>query len=307
MLLHLKCAGLRCAGLAAACWLVSCGGGPPAPSRISLPDGFQPEGIASQGDLIYVGSIPTGAVYRADVRTGSGAVLVPAATGRAAIGLKVAGGRIFVAGGATGQAFVYDADTGADLAAYTLAPPGGTFINDVVIAGDAAWFTDSQNAVLYRVGIPPGGTLGGQEAVSALSLTGDFQLQAGATNLNGIAFTGSSLVAVQTGTGFLFLVDPATGVTRRIDLGAETLLDGDGLLLEGRTLFAVQNQLDQVAVVDLSADFTAGTVRVRLSVPGFDVPTTIAAAGGHLYAVNARFGITATPQTQFDVVRFDQP
>lgn len=71
---------------------------------IPLPDGFQPEGIAvGTGTTFYVGSIPTGAVYRGDLRTGEGEVLVPAQTGRAAIGLKYheRAGLLFVAGGPT--------------------------------------------------------------------------------------------------------------------------------------------------------------------------------------------------------------
>src|SRR5918999_1632060 len=71
------------------------------PQRIALPNGFQPEGIASTGGTdLFVGSIPTGAVWRGDARTGSGAILVPPHEGRSAIGIKVAGGLIFVAGGA---------------------------------------------------------------------------------------------------------------------------------------------------------------------------------------------------------------
>jgi hypothetical protein len=35
----------------------------------------------------------------------------------------------------------------------------------------------------------------------------------------------------------------------------------------------------------------------------FDVPTTIAKFGNALYAVNARFGTTPTPDTEYDVVR----
>ncbi len=48
------------------------------PGRIDLPDGFQPEGVATAGEQFFVGSIPTGAVYRGSLRTGNGAVLVPA-------------------------------------------------------------------------------------------------------------------------------------------------------------------------------------------------------------------------------------
>src|SRR5689334_10354962 len=59
------------------------------PDVIPLPNGFQPEGIASgNGTTFYVGSIPTGAIYRGDLRTGEGAVLVPAQLGRSATGLK---------------------------------------------------------------------------------------------------------------------------------------------------------------------------------------------------------------------------
>ena len=51
------------------------------PGRIDLPDGFQPEGIATTGEQFFVGSIPTGAVYRGSLRTGNGAVLVPPQAG----------------------------------------------------------------------------------------------------------------------------------------------------------------------------------------------------------------------------------
>src|SRR5690349_23703003 len=81
------------------------------PDVIPLPDGFQPEGIASgNGTTFYVGSIPTGAVYRGDLRTGEGDILVPAQEGRAAIGLKYDArtGFLFVAGGPTGFAFIYN-------------------------------------------------------------------------------------------------------------------------------------------------------------------------------------------------------
>ena len=52
------------------------------PEVISLPNGFQPEGIAiGDGTTFYVGSIPTGAIYRGDIRTGQGTVLIQGAPG----------------------------------------------------------------------------------------------------------------------------------------------------------------------------------------------------------------------------------
>ena len=52
-----------------------------------------------------------------------------------------------------------------------------------------------------------------------------------------------TLLAVQSATGKLFTIDPKTGATKLIDLGGATLPNGDGILLHGRTLYVVQNQL----------------------------------------------------------------
>jgi sugar lactone lactonase YvrE len=278
--------------------------GAPFPQKISLPDGFRPEGIAiGRGTTFYVGSIPTGAVYRGDLRTGEGAVLVAGAPGRAAIGVAVdQRDRLFVAGGPTGKAFVYAPD-GSLLGSYQLASgPDPTFINDVVLTRDAAWFTDSFRHVLYRIAITGNGTLA--DTAESVPLSGDYQHTPG-FNLNGIEATpdGGTLVVVQSATGKLFTVDPATGATRLIDLGGAVLMNGDGLLLQGKTLYVVQNSLNQIAVVELTPDLASGTVAGYLTDPDFDVPTTIDRHGNRIYAVNARFSTPPTPATSYDVVQ----
>jgi sugar lactone lactonase YvrE len=278
------------------------------PDTIRLPDGWQPEGIArGRGTSLYVGSIPTGAVWKGDARTGEGDVLVPLRPGeRSAIGIKVdKRNRLFVAGGATGKAFVYDARTGEDLASYQLAAAGAaTFVNDVVVTSKAAWFTDSRAAQLYALPLGRHGRLPGQDEVRTLPLTGDFQLQEG-NNLNGIvaAKDGRVLLAVQTNTGLLFKINPRTGVTRQVDLGGASLTNGDGLLLIGRVLFVVRNRLNQIDVVKLSRSLDRGRVVATLTDPDFDVPTTIAFQAGRLYAVNARFGTTDPQPARYDIVK----
>ena len=278
------------------------------PDTVRLPDGWQPEGIAAgRGASLYVGSIPTGAVWKADARTGRGDVLVPGQTGRSAIGIKVdPRSRLFVSGGATGRAFVYDARTGADLASYQLATPGAaTFVNDVVVTSTAAWFTDSSAAQLYALPLGRHGGLPGQAEVRTLPLTGDLVLGTTGPNLNGIvaARDGRVLLSVQTNTGKLFRINPRTGVTREVDLGGATLANGDGMLLAGRVLFVVQNRSNQIAVVKLSRSLRHGRVVATLTDPDFDVPTTIAFQAGHLYAVNARFGTTDPQPARYDVVK----
>ena len=178
---------------------------------------------------------------------------------------------------------------------------GATFVNDVVVTKRAAWFTDSNRAVLYRLPLTKNGRPA--TAAQAVALTGDFQLAPG-FNLNGIDATpnGKTLVTVQSGTGKLFTVTPA-GVTTEIDLGGPTVQNGDGILLQGRTLYVVRNQNNQIAVVALGKALTTGTIARTITNPGFDVPTTIDRFGSTLYAVNARFGTPPTPTTPYTVVR----
>jgi len=281
------------------------------PEVIPLPTGFQPEGIdIAGGHTFYVGSIPTGAVYRGDLRTGQGEVLVPAQSGRAAIGVDVDGRkRIFVAGGPTGMAWVYDARTGATLASYQLSEGPPTFVNDVIVTKDAAWFTESQQAVLYRLPIGPGGELGSQADVQRVPLTGEFMMGPG-FNVNGIDATpdGETLVIVQSNLGRLYTVEADTGVADLIELtgGSGNVMQGDGILLDGRTLYVVQNRMNQIAVIKLTRGLASGTITGLLTDSDFDVPTTIAEFGKYLYAVNARFGVMDPATQPFSVVRVER-
>jgi sugar lactone lactonase YvrE len=275
------------------------------PDRIPLPNGWQPEGIAiGNGTTFYVGSIPTGAVYRGDLRTGKGAVLVRGAPGRAATGLKHDRGRLFVAGASTGKAFVYDARSGATIRELRLATGAEpAFVNDVVVTRDAAYFTDSFRAVLYRLPLAKNGRPAA--AARTLPLTGDFRLVPGEFNLNGIDATpsGDELLAVQSTTGKLFTIDPRTGATSEVRLGGATLPNADGIVLSGRTLYVVQNRLNRISVVQLRPSLASGAVRRAITSPAFRVPTTAALHGAGLYAVNARFDTAAEPSTDYDVVK----
>ncbi|MGH9176149.1 MAG: SMP-30/gluconolactonase/LRE family protein, partial [Vicinamibacterales bacterium] len=277
----------------------------PFPEVLPLPDGFQPEGIAiGPGTTYYVGSIPTGAIFRGDLRTGEGGLLVEPTEGRMAIGLAVdnSGRRLFVAGGPTGQAYVYDASTGDELAVYRLTELP-TFINDVVVTREAAYFTDSRQPVIYRVALGPGGEPG--STVETIPLGGDFEFVAGAFNANGIDATpnGETLIIVNSTLGTLYTVNPATGVAQEIDLGGATVVNGDGILLDDETLYVVQNRFNQIAVIRLSADLSEGEVVAHITDPNFRVPTTIAEFGNRLYAVNARFGTPPTPTTEYEIVQ----
>lgn len=274
---------------------------------IALPDGFQPEGIAiGPRGTAYVGSLADGDVYVFDVRTGE-EITTLEGPGTPSVGLKIDNrGRLFIAGGPTGEARVVDAATGDLLQSYALTD-APTFVNDVVVTRDAAWFTDSQQAQLYKLPLGPGGALPGADAIEVVPLSGSWMQQPG-FNANGIAETPNhqALLVIQSSTGILFRVDPETGVAAVVDLGGVLLPNGDGLLVAGRTLYVVQNQLNTVAVIRLNAAGISGEVIDRYTDPDFQVPTTIARFGNGLYLPNARFGTPPTPDTPYSVVRIDR-
>jgi sugar lactone lactonase YvrE len=273
------------------------------PETIPLPNGWQPEGIATgKGNAFYAGSRATGAIFKGDLRTGRGDVLVEP-WGGAALGMKVDHrNRLFVAGGGTGTASVYDARSGELLERYTLAG-GPTFVNDVIVTKRAAYFTDSQQRQLYVLDLGRSGRLPAQ--ARTLPLTGDLAALPAPTGLelNGIEAAGKRLIAVHSSLGKLYEIDPRDGDTDEIELAGGDLVNGDGLLLHGRTLYVVQNRLNQVAVVRLDRDLDEATITGLLTDADFDVPTTLAKKGGFLWTVNARFTTPPTPDTEYDVVR----
>lgn len=270
---------------------------PSLPATIDLPPGFRPEGIAiGGGPVAYLGSLADGDIYRVNLKTGEGQV-ISEGPGTPSVGVKIdRRGRLYVAGGGAGNARVIDTRTGAVLESHQLAT-GTTFVNDVALAGGSAWFTDSNNPVLYRL-------RHGQ--VTNVPITGDFVYEEG-FNANGIAPTpdGKALLVVQSNTGELFRVG-FDGVSRKVALDY-TLTNGDGLLLSGRTLYVVQNRLNTVAVLRLDRGATSATVTTTVTDPRFDVPTTVASFGHRLYLPNARFTTTPTPTTEYQVVAIPKP
>jgi len=277
------------------------------PKIIALPNGFQPEGIViGRGANLYAGSLANGAIYRASLLTGQGDILVPPHEGRIAVGLSYdrRSDLIFVAGGPGGSAYVYDAKTGADVTSYALTA-AGSFVNDVIVTRSAAYFTDSFRPVFYRLPLGVHGQLPDPTQVQEIPLSGDFVFMPGNFNANGIEASadGKTLLIVNTARGELYRVDPATGSATLIDLNGGSVPSGDGLLRIGHKLYVVQNFLNQIAVVHLDRDFASGEIVKTLTDPAFRVPTTIDRFGPFLYAVNARFDTTPTPDTDYDVVQ----
>ncbi len=259
-----------------------------------------PEGIAYEPatGYFYVSSTGDGTVFRARLSDSAATpFLPPGGDGRtSAVGLRAATvmgqNRLYVAGGGTGQMFVYNTANGSLLAKYSNGLAQNTFVNDVVVtpAGDA-YFTDSSNPVLYRVPA----SLGPLE--SWLNFGGTPIQYGQGVNLNGIVVTadGRYLLTVQLNTGKLYRIQLDNKAITEVNLGGQTLANGDGLLLDGRTLYAVRNRDRLIVVVELAADFASGRVATSFTDASLAFPTTIAKVGDRLLVVNSQFDKAGPP------------
>jgi sugar lactone lactonase YvrE len=274
---------------------------------IVLPGASSAVGLATgRGATFYAGDLFRGDIFRGDLQRGTAELFIDAPDGRMALGMKVdvAHSLLFVAGGFTGQAYVYDTRTGATVATYQLGQSPNTIVNDVALTRRGAWFTDSLQAKLYFVPVSPAGVPGPS---STLALSGPAAAIKAGFNLNGIQATpdGKTLIVAHTANAQLYTIDPTTGASATIaGVGVPNV---DGILLEAGRLWAVQNFSNQVSRIRLSPDLTSGVVEKVITSDLFQVPTTAARFGSRLAVVNAKFD-TGFPPTadQYEVVLVDR-
>jgi hypothetical protein len=301
------------------------------PEAIAMPTGWEGEGIElGKGHEFFVGansfsslfgpysvSWLAGAIYKGNLRTGVGGFLVEP-TGKSASGLSydprtdylyaATGFGDFTEMGVT----VYDASSGDVITEITFGD--GIVINDCLVTRRAVYCTDSINPDLYKVVLEKGGRLPSTPVVEVIPMP-DFGMVEG-FNANGLVgdFDGKQLVIVNISSGVLYRVDTASGEASPLEIeGAEQLFgDGDGLYLDGRTLYILQNFSNKIAVVQLWGDLSGG--EFIKNIPGEGEPnplkiaTTIIGFGNSLYAINTNFydwllGGTPPAEVESEVVR----
>jgi DNA-binding beta-propeller fold protein YncE len=274
-------------------------GGGALPTRYVLPgSSVFPEGVAfdQKTQRVFVSSTTNGTIFAGDASDETlAAFLAPGGDGRTtAIGLDVDDdGHLFVAGGATGLVFVYDANTGALIERLS----GGstpTFINDIAVDGDGvAYITDSMSPVIYRI-VPDGA--GGYTIERWLELAGTPIVYTTGFNLNGIVVSsnGRYLFTIQSNTGRIYRIDTATKEIVQLDVGGTTFPAGDGLWLHGNALYVLQNQQElitelRVQPIQANADIVGQTTD-----ESFRFPTSLVIARGRMLVVNSQFDRRAT-------------
>jgi hypothetical protein len=284
---------LLCGMLAVAAVVVATASATPRPAAYVLPGvAVFPEGVAFQPETghFFVSSTSDGSILRGHVSEPAAGPFIPGTTGQfSAIGLKTdPAGRLYVAGGFTGTARVYNITSRALLGTFTSGPGG--FMNDVVVATNGDVFvTDSFRPILWRIPAESVGSSGALEPwlsyagtpIAYTPVPDDFEV-------NGIVSSdnGTYLVVVQANTGKLFRIEIATKEVVEIDIGGASV-NGDGLQLLGRKLYAVAD--GALVEVLLSGDLLRGHVVSRTTDPSFSSPTTNAIARGRMLIVNSQF------------------
>lgn len=273
-----------------------------------------PEGIAidTRDGSAYVGSSTEGHLWRIAPGAQQAQMLqAGGAVGRqAAYGMKVdAVGRLWVAGGAQGSVAIVDLASASTLAVLKGPPGTHTFLNDLVLAADGyAYVTDSLSPVILRTR-HSGGPPGALEPWLDLSGT-SLRHHPNELNLNGIVASpdGRWLLAVQLVTGQLWRIDTksrAVDEVRVEGLPPGGLRNGDGLVLQGKDLYVLRNQDNEVVRLALAEGWSSARAVQRITDPRLRFPTTAAVTGGNLMVVNGQLNKLKDPPPllPFDVVK----
>ena len=268
--------------------------------------------VGADGSTFYTASSTNGTIYRGQLGQKAAQVLVPSDQAAIGQGLGVAlddQGRLWVVGGDSGEIAVYDAESGEPVAQLSTPAAEQTFLNDVVVSGGYAYITDSARPVIFRV--EAGEEVGEVESWlelegTAIEYTTTSEGMLGGINLNGIDATddGSYLITVQMNTGELFRIDPASGEISQIDLGGETLVNGDGVEVHEGTLYLVRIANNEVVTIDLADDFSSGEIVNRFTHEQLSFPACAAVAGQDLLLANTQFDRQASqdPLIPFQVL-----
>ena len=293
-------------------------GDKPFPARVNTLAGAQPEGFAIGKGATAYNSSPDGSIYRVDLRSGQGEVLVapqdPSDCLKLGMRVDDRTNYLFVAGCIYGNALVFEADTGALLMDYQLnTSPEFGVVNDLTITNDAVYFTDSFRPVLYRLplskngGIPfdPGAAT--EIPLPAEFINNDPFCCAG----NGIVSTpdGKTLIIGHSNLAQLYRLDTATNDVEQITIDGP--LNGflDGIAMQGKTLYIMTPYdpapIDRIQVVELDKDYLSGTLVETITDPdNLDGVASGAIFGNSLYVNNARYVIfPPQPDTEYWVTK----
>jgi sugar lactone lactonase YvrE len=299
----------------------------PFPSRVSTLDGAASEGFAiGKGPTAY-NSSPDGSIYKVDLRSGQGEVLVdiqdPLDCLKLGMRVDDRTNYLFVAGCVYGNALVFDADNGALIMEYQLNNSGEFGLpNDLTITNDAVYFTDSYRPVLYRLPLSRNGEIPlDAGAATEIPLPAEFALDPAndpCCGGNGIVSTpdGKTLIIGHSNLARLYRLDTASGDIEQIAVDGPLAGFLDGIAMQGKTLYIMTPydppgppvSIDKIQVVELDKGYLSGTLVDAITDPeNLDGVASGAIFGNSLYVNNARYTIEfpPAPDTPFWITKLN--
>jgi sugar lactone lactonase YvrE len=258
-----------------------------------------PEGVAfdKRSKAFFVSITADGAIYRGTLGSDTVSPFIAGGAGRAAVGLEVRRGKLYVAGGPTGSITVYDLATGETVATFQTGTGG--FLNDLVVTGRGDVFvTDSFRPTLWHVTAAQ--VRAGSGTPQALDASA-IPFEPGEFNLNGIVAKGSRrLVVVDSNSGELFriaLSDDGSSIREIDEVEGATVPGGDGLLLDRGRLLVVQGDPAQLSFVKLRGGARRATLQRTQTSDKLRGTSTVDRARGLYLVVNADFATSQRPFT----------
>jgi len=290
-------------------------GDKPFPARVSTLDGAAPEGFAIGKGATAYNSSPDGSIYKVDLRSGQGEVMVEAQDPLDCLklGMRVDDrtNYLFVAGCYYGTAMVFEADTGALIMEYQLNNSGEFgVVNDLTITNDAIYFTDSYRPVLYRLPLSQdGGIPLDPGAATEIPLPPQFALDPNTEPCcggNGIVSTpdGKTLIIGHSNLSQLYRFDTQSGDLDQIPVDGPLTGFLDGIAMQGKTLYIMTPydppgppvSIDRIQVVELDKGYLSGTlVETITDTENLDGVASGAIFGNSLYVNNARYTVEFPP------------
>ncbi|MFN0166932.1 MAG: hypothetical protein ACKV22_10925 [Bryobacteraceae bacterium] len=266
-----------------------------------------PEGITydQSTGAFFVGATGDGTIYRGRLddpaRKASEFITGAEVQVKEAAGMKVARGKLYVAGGFHGAVSVYDIARKKLVAVF--ANFGAGMLNDLVVTNNGDVFiTDSFVPCLWHITAENVAKGGGPVNCIRVDPEIKYEDAPDPFNLNGIVALrgGRSLIVVQSNTGKLFRVDldaHAPNGREIQQIAVEPLVGGDGLLIDGSDLLVVQGIPPVLTFVRLNGKVDRGRVVERRTDPSLRFPSTVARARNFYLIVNADFINSVTPFT----------
>jgi hypothetical protein len=259
-----------------------------------------PEGVAfdKRTRSFFVGITADGAIYRGTLGSDTVSPYIPGGGGKAAVGLKVKRGKLYVAGGPTGSITVYDIATKAQVARFETG--SGGFLNDLQVTrnGDV-YVTDSFRPKLWH--LTAAQVAAGSGTPQGLDVRAIPYEGGGEFNVNGIvAKSARELVVVDTNSGKLFRIRlgaDGASIDRIDEITGATVPGGDGLLLDRGRLVVVQGHPAQLSFLELRRDARRARLQRTQTSDKLRGPSTVDRARRLYLVVNADFASSAKPFT----------